>query len=65
MKPKRKQEDFTDYETFKICREGYCEACKGSHYADETLCYEDCEGFQDDYDETMKDLADEARLMTE
>jgi hypothetical protein len=65
MRPKRKREEFLDDEIFQICRVEYCDGCKGSFYACETGCYEDCEGFQDDYDSVVKDALEEARLMTE
>ena len=62
---KRKREEFLDDEIFQIVREGFCEGCKGSFYAEDSGCYEDCEGFIEDYDSCVADLEEEARLMTE
>jgi hypothetical protein len=65
MRPKRKREEFTDDEAFQCTRQSCCDGCKGSYYADESGCYEDCEGFQKEYDECVADWQEEARLMTE
>ncbi len=46
---------YENEEIFTMTKEGYCEACKGSMYMDETGCYEDCDGFYEAYQEILKE----------
>ncbi len=65
MRPKRKREQFEDDEVFSNTRQSCCDGCKGSLYADESGCYEDCESFIREYDECRAEWLAEAELMTE
>jgi len=46
---------YEDEVAFTMTKEGYCEACKGSWYMDDSGCYEECEGFYEAYQELLKE----------
>jgi len=53
---KMKKIDFDNDEAFQMTKEGFCEACKGQFYMVDAGCYESCEGFIEDYLETVEQL---------
>lgn len=47
------------YDEIELIKEGYCEACKGMFFMHETECYEECEGFADELNETRREMEEE------
>lgn len=57
-----KQQEFEDDAAFQMTKEGYCEACKGSHYMEDSGCYEDCDGFIKEYWSIVRQFEEENEI---